>query len=369
VNSIPSTTTPQETTLPSILKDAHPGDLITFESNRDVNSDIFIIKKDGSGQINLTNNPADDINPLWSPDGSSIAFLSSRVNIYYDLYVMRADGSQVKKLAPLGWLATWSPDGKQLAAYSPLDPQKAEKGRIDVIQSDGSALHSFPVDFSNTRVKQSFQLIMLHWTVDGKFIQFLIYEQPTVQNDISKDKWTIYQINLENGSLKRLLESKTRIEDWNGSDKAFTVLSLEENAWQWSRIEGQKRTTLATWQPEFGICSSHFGYFTATLTSKWSTDGKNLLLAAQCSDDATWLYLANADGTQITQLTNYPLSSFRGMSSDGKTITFSADLEVTGNLDIYLLNIQSALKDPATRPVRITRSGFSESAPDWQLKP
>jgi len=47
---------------------------------------------DGTGQIDLTNNPASDRKPVWSPDGTKIAFysLSDSNN---EVYVMNADGS------------------------------------------------------------------------------------------------------------------------------------------------------------------------------------------------------------------------------------------------------------------------------------
>ena len=42
---------------------------IAFQSNRDGNNEIYVMNGDGSGLTNLTNNPADDIGPVWSPDG------------------------------------------------------------------------------------------------------------------------------------------------------------------------------------------------------------------------------------------------------------------------------------------------------------
>jgi len=53
--------------------------------------------------------------PAWSPDGRWIAFYSSRGrrDAYHGLYVMRADGSGVHRLARgPGELPAWSPDGR-----------------------------------------------------------------------------------------------------------------------------------------------------------------------------------------------------------------------------------------------------------------
>ena len=40
---------------------------ILFTSNRDGNYDIYVMNADGSGQTDLTNNPAYDEKPAWSP--------------------------------------------------------------------------------------------------------------------------------------------------------------------------------------------------------------------------------------------------------------------------------------------------------------
>ena len=49
---------------------------IAFGSSRDGNAEIYVMKADGSGLTNLTNNPADDGGPVWSPDGHQIALVS-----------------------------------------------------------------------------------------------------------------------------------------------------------------------------------------------------------------------------------------------------------------------------------------------------
>ena len=53
---------------------------------------------DGSNQVNLSNNRADDEPPApWSADGTKILFSSNR-NGNYEIYVMNLDGSGVTRL-------------------------------------------------------------------------------------------------------------------------------------------------------------------------------------------------------------------------------------------------------------------------------
>ena len=71
---------------------------IAFASNRDGNTEIYIMNADGSEQNRLTSNPASEGYPSWPPDGKKIAFesISSRGNT--DIYVMNADGTQQTRL-------------------------------------------------------------------------------------------------------------------------------------------------------------------------------------------------------------------------------------------------------------------------------
>ena len=43
------------------------GTKIAFRSNRDGNTEIYVMNADGTNQTNLTNDPADDYRPEWSP--------------------------------------------------------------------------------------------------------------------------------------------------------------------------------------------------------------------------------------------------------------------------------------------------------------
>jgi Tol biopolymer transport system component len=52
---------------------------------------------DGQNPVNLTNNPAQDMDPAWSPDGFTIAFVSYRDN-NYEIYLMDADGGNPRNI-------------------------------------------------------------------------------------------------------------------------------------------------------------------------------------------------------------------------------------------------------------------------------
>jgi Tol biopolymer transport system component len=87
------------------------GDRIAFTSDRDGNYEIYTIRPDGTDVQRLTRTPGNDAHNAWSPDGQWIAFTSARGGFkdeaplhpynpqpYGDLYVMRADGSDVRML-------------------------------------------------------------------------------------------------------------------------------------------------------------------------------------------------------------------------------------------------------------------------------
>jgi len=54
------------------------GTRLAFESRRDGNKEIYTMDAGGEHTRNLTRNPADDDDPIWSPDGQRLIFVSNR---------------------------------------------------------------------------------------------------------------------------------------------------------------------------------------------------------------------------------------------------------------------------------------------------
>lgn len=155
---------PTETIVPT--PSPTPGPIpctIAFDSNRETNWEIFSMAPDGSNTVNLTNNPGDDFDPAWSPDGSRMAFVSNRVNDSDSgqyIYVMNADGSDVRQLTFENWSdwPDWSHDGNWITYTSNDD--------IYVMKADGSGQS---INLTNSPEKD----VQSTWAPDGNHIAWV----------------------------------------------------------------------------------------------------------------------------------------------------------------------------------------------------
>ena len=82
--------------------------------------DIWVVPMDGSAAVQLTDDPGEETNPHWSPDGSTIAFMADRSG-NRDIWVVPAEGgiaTQVTFHPGADRNPRWSPDGAKLAFAS-----------------------------------------------------------------------------------------------------------------------------------------------------------------------------------------------------------------------------------------------------------
>lgn len=102
------------------------------------NSEIFITRLDGSGSANLSDSPAYDGWPSWSPDGRWLIFASNRGEApnVGQIYAIRPDGRDLKQLTQGLSKAqpTVSADGKQLYFYENVETDQFEMGHIARIE-------------------------------------------------------------------------------------------------------------------------------------------------------------------------------------------------------------------------------------------
>jgi dipeptidyl aminopeptidase/acylaminoacyl peptidase len=127
-------------------------------------ADVYVMNADGSGQTRLTTNPAADHEPAFSPDGSKIAFTSTRDG-NAEVYVMNADGSGQTRLTVNGaqdFGPVFSPDGSRIA-FARSVAGNADIYLMDVdgtdvarLTNDGGAEPAFSPDGSQIAYTSTF---------------------------------------------------------------------------------------------------------------------------------------------------------------------------------------------------------------------
>jgi len=121
------------------------GTRIAFMSARDGNPEIYVVNVDGSNLRRLTNHPAGESTPTWSPNGQQIAFSSDRAG-QSQIYLMSADGSNVRRLTTgesYADRATWSPAPYNEIAYA----GQVGQGRYDIKILDVASGQVRPITF------------------------------------------------------------------------------------------------------------------------------------------------------------------------------------------------------------------------------
>jgi Tol biopolymer transport system component len=151
---------------------------------------LWVMDPDGSNPRPLTFK--DDIDPTWSPDGSMIAFASSREGSR-QLFVANANGRQVNRVTDLrdmGGRSSWSPDGTRLAFYR----GPAGDRDIYVINIDGTGLD---------RLTNGGDNLGPSWSPDGEWIAFTSFRDGNNE---------IYIVRPDGSRETRLTNSP--ISDW-----------------------------------------------------------------------------------------------------------------------------------------------------------
>jgi Tol biopolymer transport system component len=250
---------------------------IAFTSKRDGNLEIYVMNADGSEQKRLTNNPAPDASPSWSPDGRKMA-LNSKRDGNLEIYVMNTDGSEQKRLtnnpAP-DMAARWSPDGKKIAFMSKRD------GNTDiyVMNTDGSEQKRL----TNNPAPDAFP----SWSPDGKKIAFSSKRDGNAE---------IYVMNTDGSEQKRLTNNPADdgTPSWSPLGKKIAFAStMDGNPEIYiMNADGNDQKRLTNNPANDGVPS-------------WSPDGKKIAFTSQ-RDGNVDIYLMNADGSEQKRLTSNP---------------------------------------------------------------
>lgn len=242
------------------------GQWISFITTRSGDWNVYKMKKDGSSVTRLTTDSGFHLEPSWGVN-NKILFSKGPAQHYEDIFVMNADGTGQVRLtsdADFDEYPDWNPAATKII-YSSMGGIIGGPKNIWVMNADGSGKHKLNSVFG-------FQPA---WSPDGTKIAFKCY--------ISGSNICI--MNADGTNVK---------------------------------------------QVTFGGYNTH--------DPDWSPDNKQLVYASKRTTTDDWeIYAINADGSNVRQLTNNGVEdNYPAWSPDGKSIIFSSTR--TGNDEIWSMN-------------------------------
>ena len=240
---------------------------------------------DGSDVRRLTENESLETNPVWSPDGTRIAFLSDRGNSVgrFRLYTMAADGSDVRSVAPSlrasGDPPVWSPNGELLAFYALEEPDSEDGGYKSVlytIRSDGSELARLSEMVATRQAPD-----LPAWSPDGSRIAFTHRQE---------DGRSIYIVDYDGDNPRKLIDARTGAPYW--SPDGSEILYFSNGLLSAVPIDGSEVRVLAE--------TDRGG------TLAWSPDGSRIAVRVDTTrlnrDSKVVLYTFSLDGSDMRVL-------------------------------------------------------------------
>ncbi len=123
--------------------------------------DIWVQQLNGGGAVRLTDNPASDYDPDFSPDSSRIVFRSDRAGS--GIYTVASLGGEERLIAERGHQPRFSPDGRQIAYYTG-QRNMAGPARLFLVAANGGTPRQILADFSSASCPI--------WLPDGKHLLF-----------------------------------------------------------------------------------------------------------------------------------------------------------------------------------------------------
>ena len=319
-----------------------------------ITRDIWLYDMATGKHANITNCAGEDRNPVFSPDGETVYFLSERAGGTMNVYSMPLNTSSEAKAVtsfknnPVRFLSI-ADDGKLCytydgAIYTQTIGSKPELVNIDIIRDDDNEMADLRLSKGATSASVS---------PDGKQVAFVV-------------RGEVFVTSVEYGTTKRITETETGETDVDfSSDNRSVVYAAERNGvWGIYMAKISRKDDLnfpnATLVDEERLTPDDK---VDRAQPKFSPDGKQVAFV----ENETKLMVMDLESKKIRQVTdgsNWYYDEFNyNWSPDGKWFT----LEIIGNGRAPYTDIAIVKADGSQAPVNLTNSGYFSMMPRFVL--
>ncbi len=161
---------------------------VSKEGSDQQNLGIFLMQSDGSNPHVLISHEGMDLSPLWSPDGARIVWWQRKSGPHHEMFMTDVNHPKAKSLGD-GSRPTWSPDGQHIAFLDQTD-----EGNVDIYVMDVNTGER--INVSNDPATDDWPA----WSPDGTRIAF-VSQRDNPQGDI-------YLVNADGSNLTRLTDDE-----------------------------------------------------------------------------------------------------------------------------------------------------------------